>query len=309
MSISDYFEIESKLNDKSNATLKSEISLLLSRREAKLLIIVDNLDRLTGEEIRKMFAVIRVNSDFPNVIFLLAFDRAAIEKSLEGENGISSREFLEKIVQVSFEIPYVGIPTLRRILLTEIESLISNYPKIKNMFFGENNANWANVYYSGFEELFTSLRNIRRYMNNFRFNFTHLLNEDILEVNPIDLIALEAIRIFEPDYYDFMKVHDYVFISLGSYRYDLSTKDERKENFENSLLIVRNEKNRSGVERIVRRLCPQIDGLYTNTTYSNRESSWFSNLNICSPDRFGRYFTLLPGDDESELTECKFKQC
>lgn len=220
MSISDYFEIESKLNDKSNATLKSEISLLLSRREAKLLIIVDNLDRLTGEEIRKMFAVIRANSDFPNVIFLLAFDRAAIEKSLEGENGISSREFLEKIVQVSFEIPYVGIPTLRRILLTEIESLISNYPKIKNRFFGENNANWANVYYSGFEELFTSLRNIRRYMNNFRFNFTHLLNEDILEVNPIDLIALEAIRIFEPDYYDFMKVHDYVFISLGSYRYD-----------------------------------------------------------------------------------------
>ncbi|WP_061286956.1 P-loop NTPase fold protein [Leptospira interrogans] len=188
MSISDYFEIESKLNDKSNATLKSEISLLLSRREAKLLIIVDNLDRLTGEEIRKMFAVIRANSDFPNVIFLLAFNRAAIEKSLEGENGISSREFLEKIVQVSFEIP-----TLRRILLTEIESLISNYPKIKNRFFGENNANWANVYYSGFEELFTSLRNIRRYMNNFCFNFTHLLNEDILEVNPIDLIALEAI--------------------------------------------------------------------------------------------------------------------
>ncbi|WP_236722651.1 P-loop NTPase fold protein, partial [Leptospira interrogans] len=307
MSISDYFEIESKLNDKSNATLKSEISLLLSRREAKLLIIVDNLDRLTGEEIRKMFAVIRANSDFPNVIFLLAFDRAAIEKSLEGENGISSREFLEKIVQVSFEIPYVGIPTLRRILLTEIESLISNYPKIKNRFFGENNANWANVYYSGFEELFTSLRNIRRYMNNFRFNFTHLLNEDILEVNPIDLIALEAIRIFEPDYYDFMKVHDYVFISLGSYRYDLSTKDERKENFENSLSIVQNEKNRSSVERIVRRLFPQIDGLYTNTTYSNRESSWFSNLNICSPDRFGRYFTLLPGYDESELTELQIQ--
>ncbi|EKR52858.1 KAP family P-loop domain protein [Leptospira interrogans str. UI 12758] len=307
MSISDYFEIESKLNDKSNATLKSEISLLLSRREAKLLIIVDNLDRLTGEEIRKMFAVIRANSDFPNVIFLLAFDRTAIEKSLEGENGISSREFLEKIVQVSFEIPYVGIPTLRRILLTEIESLISNYPKIKNRFFGENNANWANVYYSGFEELFTSLRNIRRYMNNFRFNFTHLLNEDILEVNPIDLIALEAIRIFEPDYYDFMKVHDYVFISLGSYRYDLSTKDERKENFENSLSIVQNEKNRSSVERIVRRLFPQIDGLYTNTTYSNRESSWFSNLNICSPDRFGRYFTLLPGYDESELTELQIQ--
>ncbi|WP_232618104.1 P-loop NTPase fold protein [Leptospira interrogans] len=307
MSISDYFEIESKLNDKSNATLKSEISLLLSRREAKLLIIVDNLDRLTGEEIRKMFAVIRANSDFPNVIFLLAFDRTAIEKSLEGENGISSREFLEKIVQVSFEIPYVGISTLRRILLTEIESLISNYPKIKNRFFGENNANWANVYYSGFEELFTSLRNIRRYMNNFRFNFTHLLNEDILKVNPIDLIALEAIRIFEPDYYDFMKVHDYVFISLGSYRYDLSTKDERKENFENSLSIVQNEKNRSSVERIVRRLFPQIDGLYTNTTYSNRESSWFSNLNICSPDRFGRYFTLLPGYDESELTELQIQ--
>ncbi|WP_061250252.1 hypothetical protein [Leptospira interrogans] len=104
-----------------------------------------------------------------------------------------------------------------------------------------------------------------------------------------------------------MKVHDYVFISLGSYRYDLSTKDERKENFENSLSIVRNEKNRSSVERIVRRLFPQIDGLYTNTTYSNRESSWFSNLNICSPDKFGRYFTLLPGYDESELTELQIQ--
>ncbi|TGM04711.1 NTPase KAP [Leptospira yasudae] len=307
INISNFFEIESKLNDKSNATLKSEISLLLSRRESKLLIIVDNLDRLAGDEIKKMFAVIRANADFPNVIFLLAFDRNVIEKSLEGENEISGREFLEKIVQVSFEIPYIGTLTLRKILLTEIESFISNYPNIKSRFFSENDNDWANVYYSGFEELFTSLRSVRRYLNSFRFNFTHLLNEGLLEVNPIDLIALEAIRIFEPDYYDFIKAHDYIFISLGQYKYNLSSKDERKENFEQSLLVIKNEKNRSSIEKIVRRLFPQIDGLYTNTSYSNNKSSWFSNLHICSPERFGRYFTLLPGKEEDEITELQIQ--
>lgn len=305
--ISQLFEIQSQINEKSNVRLKLEISELLRSRDNKLFIIMDDIDRLSAEEIRKLFALIRSNADFPNVFYLLAFDRKIVENCLTEGNEIRGREFLEKIVQVPFEIPHVGKTTLRKIFLKEMDAFLSNYPIIIDRFFGVNDSYWANVYYSGIENLFGSLRGVRRYLNSFRFNFTQLLEGEIIEVNPIDLMVLEAIRIFEPDYYEFMKTNEHIFTLLGQIKSYVNPKIDRKESFQRSLLIIKSENNRLCIEGLIRKLFPQIDGFYTHTTYSNYKSSWFADLHICSPQRYGRYFTLLPGAEDDELSEVQIQ--
>ncbi|KAA1266899.1 P-loop NTPase fold protein [Leptospira interrogans] len=305
--MSEILDIQSQINEKSNSRLKKEISELLRKRKSKLLVIIDDIDRLSADEIRKMFALIRGNADFPNVIYLLAFDRKIVEKSLGEGDEINGREFLEKIVQVPFEIPHVRIPTIRKIFLKEIDAFFSNYPEIQNRFFGVKQTYWAYIYLTEFEDLLGNLRRIHRFLNSFRFNFMQLLNVGVLEVNPIDLMAIEAIRIFEPDYYEFMKKNGNIFTSLIESKYYETTTDDRKVNFERSLLLIKDKKNRSNIEVLIRRLFPLIDAIYTNTTFSNYRSFWFSDLRICSPDRFDRYFTLLPGNEEDELSELQIQ--
>ncbi len=132
--VAEFFEIESQINEKSNARLKLEISELLRSRNKKLFIIMDDIDRLSADEIKKLFALIRSNADFPNVIYLLAFDRKVVENCLGEGKRISGKEFLEKIVQVPFEIPHVGNTTLRKIFMKEMKVFLSNYPNIINRY-------------------------------------------------------------------------------------------------------------------------------------------------------------------------------
>jgi hypothetical protein len=55
-----------------------------------------------------------LNADFSNVTYVLAFDRLVVEKYLDEENGIRGRDYLEKIIQVSFDIPEPEPETIYR---------------------------------------------------------------------------------------------------------------------------------------------------------------------------------------------------
>ncbi|MBM7331832.1 hypothetical protein JS562_54830 [Agrobacterium sp. S2] len=45
----------------------------------------DDIDRLTTGEIRDIFKLVRLTASFPNVVYILAFDRARVEQALGGE--------------------------------------------------------------------------------------------------------------------------------------------------------------------------------------------------------------------------------
>jgi hypothetical protein len=46
---------------------------------------------------------------------------------------------------------------------------------------------------------FNNLRDIKRFLGVFEFYFSMHLNQGTLEVNPIDLIVVEALRMFDHD--------------------------------------------------------------------------------------------------------------
>ena len=76
----------------------------LASLEQPIVVVVDDIDRLSTNEIRDIFRLVRLTASFPNVIYLVAFDRKRVEDALT-EEGIDGRNYLEKIVQVSFDIP------------------------------------------------------------------------------------------------------------------------------------------------------------------------------------------------------------
>ena len=81
----------------------------------RVLVIVDDVDRLDGHELRSLLRVVRLLGRFANVHYLMAYDQATIESVLAsvGPNGESS-EFMEKIVQYPFEVPPTPMVVRRR---------------------------------------------------------------------------------------------------------------------------------------------------------------------------------------------------
>lgn len=72
-----------------------------------ILIGIDDLDRLTADEVRLVFQLIKANADFPNLVYLTLFQRDIVEGNLEKAKSGSGKDFLEKVVQVGFDVPQV----------------------------------------------------------------------------------------------------------------------------------------------------------------------------------------------------------
>ena len=90
-----------------------------------IVVIIDDVDRLEAEEIRTLFRVVKACADFPNVRYLLLFDRPQVSRALGGKEG-QGEEFLEKIVNLMFDLPVIGDEKRLEILRKELVSITSH---------------------------------------------------------------------------------------------------------------------------------------------------------------------------------------
>jgi predicted KAP-like P-loop ATPase len=86
-----------------------ELDRMISASGARILITVDDVDRLHGEEILTLIKTIRMLGRFHNVHYVLAYDHAALVDALSpglgGNRTKRAAEYLEKIVQYPLDIP------------------------------------------------------------------------------------------------------------------------------------------------------------------------------------------------------------
>ncbi|MFD4814547.1 P-loop NTPase fold protein, partial [Streptomyces sp. NPDC058418] len=71
---------------------------------------MDDLDRLTPEELLVVFKLVRLVGHLPGVYYLISFDERTLldvlqRSELVGNSEPRAREFLEKIVQVRLDLP------------------------------------------------------------------------------------------------------------------------------------------------------------------------------------------------------------
>nr|NJM04347.1 P-loop domain-containing protein [Desulfobacula sp.] len=137
--------------------LRKKLKKELIDRQKKLVIVIDDIDRLNKSEIRQIFRLIRVNADFPNTIYLLAFDRKIIEKNLEEQVGVSGKDYLNKIVQVNFDVPFANPSKISKFLFRELDRILSVLPESAQKYFGDDDPYWTNLYHSGFKKFFLKI--------------------------------------------------------------------------------------------------------------------------------------------------------
>ncbi|MGA9100279.1 MAG: P-loop NTPase fold protein, partial [Methanotrichaceae archaeon] len=141
--------IAKKLRDQPDlVSLKDRIDELLRSSGKRILVIIDDIDRLTPEEICDLFRTVKAAGNFPNVIYLLAFDTGIVVKSLEREliPHEAGKDYLEKIVQVPFSLPLPDKIALRDLLTGKLNEIIAG-TKEENF----STSYWQNMYFLGLD--------------------------------------------------------------------------------------------------------------------------------------------------------------
>jgi hypothetical protein len=172
---------------------RREIEEALGKLTEPIFVIVDEIDRLTGREIRDMLGLVRMTAHFPKIIYLLAFDRAKVARALDhdGLEGLEDgRSYLDKIVELPFDLPATSPHALETLLLSGIDQALTG------IAIGPfDQARWQDVYTSVLSPLLTTPRDINRYVAALPAALRMIGEEVALE----DVLALEAVRIRRPD--------------------------------------------------------------------------------------------------------------
>lgn len=77
----------------------------LSALSFKTIVFIDDLDRLPAHEIVELFRVIKAVADLPNIVYVIAYDRAIVASALNQVHEGRGEAYLEKIVQLPYRLP------------------------------------------------------------------------------------------------------------------------------------------------------------------------------------------------------------
>jgi predicted KAP-like P-loop ATPase len=280
-----------RLKEKNLQERKAEVADLLGRLKSPILVVIDDVDRLTADEVKLVFQLIKANADFPNLVYLALFQRDIVEKSLEKVTSGSGKEFLEKIVQVGFDVPQIEKSKLLRVLFLRLDQALAD-PK-----FGKNfNPNrWGNLFPVGLAPYFRTLRDVYRFLGVLDVQISRMAPRGSFEVNPIDLIALEVLRVFEPAVYHLLASSKERLTRLYDSRSSRTITEVEKEDRLrlDALVGAAQAKSKEHVEEILKQLFPKVS--------AGNQDLFYRELRVCHSDVFDRYFLLsIPEGDISQ---------
>ncbi|WP_421776538.1 KAP family P-loop NTPase fold protein [Gardnerella sp. KA00255] len=163
----------------------------------KIIVFIDDIDRLTTPQIKDIFQLVKQVGDFPNIIYVLTMDREIVCDALSECNDIYGYEYLKKIVQVSFEVPEIDKSLLPEILKDRLSRIIHKNDCEEKF---ENNNYFETVLENCVNPYIKNIRDINRLLNSFQFKYGALCEETSF----VDLLAITAIEIFEPKLYEWI---------------------------------------------------------------------------------------------------------
>ena len=177
--------------------VKLRIQSYIEQIEKKLLIIIDDIDRLQPDEILLIFKLVRLNTKFKNTIFLLSFDQILTKEVLE-ENSKTDPAFLEKIVQKTVPLPAIEQSKIHEFIGSCLDKLFNkiNITKVERQKFEKD---FPYLFQTQIKRLFKTLRKAKIFINGLYSTLSPISTEVYLH----DFIILEIIKYFYPNvYYD-----------------------------------------------------------------------------------------------------------
>ena len=198
-----FWNIGKKLkNDKDLSEIREQIEKELKGQGQKILVVIDDIDRLTNTQIVDILHLVKCVAGFPKLIYILSMDRDIVADAIASELHVDGNRYLEKIVQVQFNIPEIGSGLLEKVvyekLLSDVKT-ISQEIEVDDIYLTEilDSVVYKYVY---------TIRDVNRLLNTFRFKYGAFYQETSME----DMLGITTIELFDPKLYHWIYNNKYI---------------------------------------------------------------------------------------------------
>lgn len=280
--------------------LRSELCNKLEDLDKHILIIIDDIDRLSPEEAIAVFRLIKSVGRLTNVVYLLAYDRKVadrmIKKIYPSEKGL----YLEKIVQAGFDLPDLADSSIVSMLELRFINIFGN------AIFEDSEYIFNTINSIVLPEIRTP-RDVHRLANIISVTYPSVKDD----VNVADFIAMETFRLFRPSLYQEIRSRRELLTEESS---SLSKADitDVLNNISTKFLSKEKESEHNRLKRSLANIFPILDSSIDYKTLhliDDIVSDWNKEKRVCSSLCFETYFRFsVSGSTISEAEFLKFKE-
>lgn len=275
---------------------KSQLKALFAELPCPVLVVIDDIDRLTTEEIRLVIQLIKSNADFPNLIYLLLYQKDIVAKSLGGTTMENGFNYLQKIVQIDLDLPQPRKPQLKKFFGDLVDPILSR----ANIDWGWDVDRWQRIANEAVWPFYQTPRSVMRFQSMLDFYYDAHVEDGYLNVNPIDLMLLETLRLANTEAFNLVskafKEENNVLMDL------LFDTKEVAQRFQVGLkeLLERDsipDDQKEPLKALITALFPQAKENFSQDSAAKQE--WLRELRICHSKHFSKYFHLRPEPQET----------
>ena len=267
------------------ASVRTEIERTLRDQNSRIVIFLDDVDRLQPQELLQVFQVVKAVASLSRLIYVLSFDRRVITESLNKAGIPDADQYLQKIVQSVWSLPSPDALGIARLTEGVVKQLVEETPN--DLWQGDR---WQELYLSGLRDLMRTPRDVKRVANALRPCYPPVKSE----VNAVDFIGFHALRVLVPNAYTFI-VSNRGWLTNSEIEFFRNDDDERKAyNLAiDAMLETLSGWQKEPVSKMLEAMFPICDRRNRRRSFSgDSQARWRRECRICSPDRFDFYDRL-----------------
>lgn len=170
----------------------------LQKIDRPIVVFIDDLDRLRGDEVMEILKLIRNAANFSGIKFVAAYDRNYLVEAIKNQNIESASRYLEKIFQIEYTLPTFEHSRLIEYLNKECDRFIRDVDKeeLRQIIDGRGRMKRF------VKEELLSMRDVKRYANSLQNSYEKLAGNVVL----CDLMNLEILRLMYKPVYDLLSL-------------------------------------------------------------------------------------------------------
>ncbi|WP_329392634.1 KAP family NTPase [Streptomyces lydicus] len=199
-------EVSNRISgDTSASAAKHKAEEALRKAGHPVLVVMDDLDRLTPEELLVVFKLVRLVGHLPNVYYLISFDEQTLLDVLErsklvGNSEPRARDFLEKIIQVRLDLPAFRERDADILVDRSLGAVLASHSLTLTLSEQER---LSEVYYRHLQARLRTPRAIKRFFGQVDATLGQLTGN----VDIVDFLIVTFLRTSEPRAYRLLWQH------------------------------------------------------------------------------------------------------
>lgn len=256
-----------------------KLAKALEDQSYRFLIIIDDIDRLDPQEAMAIFRMVKSVGRLPNVMYLLVYDRELADRIVKELHPSEGPHFLEKIVQVAFEVPMPLQSDLNSAVLSSIEQICGRPEE-------DQITRIMNVFYDAVAPYMVTPRHAARFRNVIEFTWPAIANE----ISMADFIVLETLRLYEPELFRKIRAGKTM---LCGHRGDRDRGGQGDARFAFFIQDV-SSKNHEVAKLALMRLFPRMEEMGYGSEFV---AMWDAERRVCVEKHFDTYFRMVLSEE------------